>query len=106
MVAALLPLHHGFTRIASLPALLLGLSEEPLGLLILGAVRGGMPFAIASHAHLGVATIAACTMSLPVTFDERGFDPFTTLLGRAVHSILGPVFCTLAIPKLFEIIVE
>ena len=109
MVASLLELDHGRTVVAPLPSLLLGDLDEPLGLLVLGTFLAGVPLAVASTAHLGLAPAAFAVLPVsnrPIRVDVGRLDPLAAALGRAVDAVLGRVLLVLSIPQHLELQIE
>lgn len=90
----------------ALPALFLGLLQEPLRLVVVWAVEGRMPLPIARNAHLGLAMTAMRTLPVALLPDSRRFDPLAAPLGGAVQAVLRRELFVLTVPHLFERRVE
>lgn len=107
MIAALLQLHYSLAPEASLPSLVLGLSQESYRFLVLRTIPCTMPLPITPYTDLGLTPRAPAVLP-PVLgmVDILGADELVAAALDAVDTILGGVLDELLVPCLFELIVK
>lgn len=106
MVASLVAFNQALALVASLPALLLRLSQHLVGVFVSRAVSRAVPFSMALAADLGLAVVAPGTFFAFVAMDVFGWDPFAALSRRAVDTVAGGVLAIFLVPCLFELRVK
>ena len=106
MVAAFGELDHGGAAVASLPAFFFGDFDEALSLGIARALAGGVGAVVADAAHLGTAAFAFSDLAPRLHSDVFGLDPLAAMARGAVDPIFRGVLLELAVPDLFEVLIE